>query len=98
MDPEASFHLDAVDADPFPIPRQSDAMLRYPVCKTSNGSILILYASFVSIHDPPLLQFEPPQLLNFDLDAKPDPNPAFDFDADPDPAFTMIQIQIRNII
>jgi hypothetical protein len=33
--------------------------------------------------DSPRLHFEPPQVLNFDLDA--DPDPAFDFNVDPDP-------------
>ncbi len=51
------------------------------------GSILSLHASNVIAHGPPVLHFEPQQLLNFDFDAGPVPDPAFDFDADPDTAF-----------
>ncbi len=48
--------------------------------QTVHGSILTLHASIVSFHGHPWLHCEPPQLLNFNLDA--DPDRAFDFDAD----------------
>jgi hypothetical protein len=50
-------------------------------------SILSLHASNVIVHGPPWFHFEPPQLLDFDFDAGPDPDPALDFDAEPDTAF-----------
>jgi hypothetical protein len=36
------------------------------------------HASIISIHSPPQLHFEPPQLLNFDSNADADPNSAFE--------------------
>ncbi len=39
------------------------------------------YTSIVSVYGHPLLQLDPPLVLNFDFDA--DPGPAFDFAADP---------------
>jgi hypothetical protein len=45
------------------------------------------YASIESIYGPPWLYFEPPQLLNFDFDAGPDP--VF---------FTLMWIQIQFFI
>jgi hypothetical protein len=91
-DLDPTFHFDA-DPDPFPIPRQTVKVMKF--CK--NRSTKHQRFHFESLC-PPLLQLEPPQLLNFDLDVKPDPDPAFDFDADPDPAFIMIRIRILNII
>jgi hypothetical protein len=45
------------------------------------------HASSVSVHDPPWLHFDPPQLLSFDFDADLHPDPAFDFNANPYPTF-----------
>jgi hypothetical protein len=44
-----------------------------------------LHAAIVSVNGPPLVHFEPQQLLYFDFEA----DPAFDFDTftDPDPDF-----------
>ncbi len=62
--------------------------------QTVHGSILSLNASIVSFHGPPWLHCEPSQLLNFNLDA--DPDPAFDFDADL--AFTLMRILLPKVI
>jgi hypothetical protein len=68
------------------------------------GSILILQASIVSVHDPPRLCFEPLDLLNFDFNADPDPDPAFHSKADPDSDPTSkynaepIRIRIHNTV
>jgi hypothetical protein len=56
--------------------------------RPSTAPFLSLYDSVVSVCDPPVLSFEPPLLLNFDVDADADldAHPAFFyFDADPDP-------------
>ena len=43
-------------------------------------------ASIGSVRDPPLLYFPPLRLLNFDFNARSDPDPAFRSNADPDQA------------
>ncbi len=58
------------DANPDPTPHQSNANLA--ICDH-------WYT------DPERRYFEPPQILNFDFNA--DPDPAFDFHTDPNPAF-----------
>jgi hypothetical protein len=52
--------------------------------ETLNGFILNLHASIVSVtaHSPPRLHYETQRLLNFDINA--DPDPSFHFNADPD--------------
>ncbi len=58
------------NADPPDLaPHQDDAILQPLVCRVA---------------DPLRLHIEPPKLLNFDLNA--DPDPAFHSNADPDPA------------
>ncbi len=41
--------------------------------QTHHGSFLSIHASLESVYSPPLLHFEPPQLLHFEYDADPDP-------------------------
>ncbi len=53
--------------------------------QTLHRSIMILYASIVSVHGPLWLHFKASTAIEFRFDA--DPDPAFDFDADPDPTF-----------
>ncbi len=65
--------------------------------------ILSLHASIMSGHGPPRLYFEPLKLLNFDINADPDPaihcnvdpDPAFNSNAEPDSSITLIQIRIQ---
>jgi hypothetical protein len=52
--------------------------------------ILSLHASIVSVHSPPQLHIEPPQLLKFYFDAITDQ--ALGFDADPDPKMIWIHV------
>ncbi len=78
------------------VPRQGDANLRPLICRPSMAPFGASTSPFVSV--PPWLHFEPPHLLNFDMDADPDPD--FDFDANPDPypAFTLSRIRHPKIM
>jgi hypothetical protein len=60
-DPSLTYRFDA-ELDPVPAPHESDANLR-PDLQTRRGFFLSLHASIVSVHDPPWIHFEPPQLL-----------------------------------
>jgi hypothetical protein len=87
VNPDPSFHFTAnpdptfqFNADPDLAPHQSDDNLRPLVHRPTMGSILSLYASFVSVSNSPWLHFEPLKLLNFDFYA--DPNPAFHLNGD----------------
>ncbi len=69
-----------IDADPHPTPDLADTNLPPMVYRPS---ILSLQASTGSVHGPPRLHFKPLKLLNFALNA--DPDPASKITADPDP-------------
>jgi hypothetical protein len=69
-------------ADPYPsFHFDADPDLPYPRLYFESPSLQ--YESL----GPPLLPFEPPQLLKVDVDADSNSDPAFDFDADPGPLF-----------
>ncbi len=63
------------DADPNRVSHQSDENLRPWVYRPSTAPFEPSRLHF-ELHGPPWLHFEPSQLLNFNLDA--DPDPAFD--------------------
>ncbi len=80
--PDLTFHFDAGPDSIFQLaPHQNDANLRPWVIRPSTASC----ASIESVQGPLELHFEPPQLLNFDFDANPDPDPAFDVDRQSNP-------------
>ncbi len=89
-DPNPVFHFNA-DQDLAPYP--SEVILRpLLVYRLYKAPISSLRASFMSAHDHPRHYFDPLKLLNFDINA--DPDPAIHCNVDPDPAITLMRIRI----